>query len=117
MSTGGFASDRGTKMGGVLDITSLSPREKPHVALGLSLLSADLLTDGTFAGGKGQWLLSARRGYLDLALKITGDSDSVSSGKPSFHAPTPQLLLPSNSDTNSGIVPLPETREGVGRRL
>jgi outer membrane cobalamin receptor len=75
MSTGGFAADHGTKMAGVLDITSLSPREKPHFSLGLSLLSVDLLTDGSFAGGKGQWLLSARRGYLDLALKVTGDSD------------------------------------------
>jgi len=75
LSTGGFAAEHGTKMGGVLDITSLSPREKPHFSLGASLLSVDLLTDGSFAGGKGQWLLSARRGYLDLALKLSGGTD------------------------------------------
>jgi hypothetical protein len=75
VSTGGFAAEHGTKMGGVLDITSLSPREKPHFALGISLLSVDLLTDGRFAGGRGQWLFSARRGILELATKLSGDDD------------------------------------------
>src|SRR5262249_8079906 len=52
LSTGGFPAEHGTKMSGVLDIVSLTPRDKPHGSIALSFLSADVLTDGSLAGGE-----------------------------------------------------------------
>jgi hypothetical protein len=40
--------------------------------VGISFLNARLLTERSFAKGRGQWMLLARRGYIDLLLKVAG---------------------------------------------
>jgi len=75
MMTGGFPARYGNHMSGVLDITSVEPQAERRTALGISFMNARLLTDGQFDGGRGSWLLSARRGYLDIVMKMVDASD------------------------------------------
>ncbi|MEO6526221.1 MAG: TonB-dependent receptor, partial [Gemmatimonadaceae bacterium] len=51
-------------------------------SLGVSVMNARATAQGGFAGGKGGWLVSARPGYLDVALKLTEVSDSI---KPRYY--------------------------------
>jgi len=71
LSTGAFPADDGDRMGGVLDLTTFTPTAKSNTLLSLSVVDALLLSSGTFGGGRGRWLGSARRGFLDLAGKVT----------------------------------------------
>lgn len=71
--TGGFTAEYGDRMAGVLNIES-----QPEVGgrllttLGLSVTGMRATNQGTFADGEGQWLVAARRGYIDLALELGG---------------------------------------------
>jgi hypothetical protein len=79
LRTGGFPVRYGDKLAGVFDMTSrVPPITGTRTTLGLSITNASMMSQGGFAGGKGQWLVSARRGYLDLVLQMTGDDDSLS---------------------------------------
>ncbi|MCB1053202.1 MAG: TonB-dependent receptor [Acidobacteria bacterium] len=69
--TGGFTAQYGGKMSGVLDFQSAVPTEK-RTSVGLSFSNAHFLTEGSFAGGLGQYLVSLRRGYLDILLDLAG---------------------------------------------
>lgn len=69
--TGGFPAEYGDRMSGVMDITLTTPEQGHHTATGVSFLNAFLLSEGTYARDRGQWLVSARRGYLDIALDLT----------------------------------------------
>ena len=46
----------------------VEPMERLHTELGLSLLYTSILSSGTFADGRAQWLVSARRGNLDKLI-------------------------------------------------
>ena len=50
---------------------AVSDRATPQ----LSLIRA--MSQGTFAAGRGAWVVSARRGYLDLAFKLAQTNDSI----------------------------------------
>jgi hypothetical protein len=78
LNTGGFSSEYGDRLTGVLNMKSLEPRREARSAVGLSILNLRGMTQGTFRGGKGGWLVSARRGYLDIALALTNSNDSIS---------------------------------------
>jgi hypothetical protein len=78
LNTGGFSSEYGDRLTGVLSMKSLEPRRETRSAVGLSILNLRGMTQGTFNGGRGGWLVSARRGYLDLALALTNSNDSIS---------------------------------------
>jgi len=45
--------------------------------VGLSLSSVGVNSQGTFADGKGQWLGSARRGFLEYVLAVGGVQDDI----------------------------------------
>ncbi len=79
LMTGGFPAEYGDKLSGVFDISSIAPDEsKRRTSLGLSFLNARFKTAGLFKNGRGQWFLSARRGYIDLVLKLIGEADQFS---------------------------------------
>ena len=69
--TGGFPAEYGDRMSGVLDMNTFQPRDRKTL-LGLSLLTAEVGTSGTFDDQRGDWITSARRGQLDLALEFFG---------------------------------------------
>jgi hypothetical protein len=74
MHPGGFSSEYGDRMTGVLDMSSMRPDNTRH-EIGISFSNAWFNTGGTFANGKGRWLGSARRGYLDIVLDFVEDDD------------------------------------------
>jgi outer membrane receptor protein involved in Fe transport len=65
-------AEYGDRMGGVLDLTSRGPQQKLTTSLGLGSLFAEAEAAGTFAGGRGSWLGSARSGNYRLALEANG---------------------------------------------
>lgn len=67
--TGGFPVQYGDRMSGVLEMSSEQP-ERNRTLLGVGLLNTEIGTSGIFGGGRGQWLGSARRSHLDLALDL-----------------------------------------------
>ncbi|MGH7703794.1 MAG: TonB-dependent receptor plug domain-containing protein, partial [Gemmatimonadales bacterium] len=74
--TGGFSAKYGDRRSGVFSLTPRRPREGgTRLSLGASLLNARVGGEGTFAGGKGSWLVSARRGYIDLLLGAIKSND------------------------------------------
>ena len=66
--TGGFPVRYGDRMGGLLLIDTLTPQEPRHTEIGLSVFNTSVLSSGTIAEGRAEWLASARRGNLDLIL-------------------------------------------------
>lgn len=77
--TGGFPVEYGDKMTGVFAMeTANPPTDRTSTALGLSISNLTFMSQGSFAAGRGGWLASARRGYLDLVFKITGEESDLS---------------------------------------
>ncbi len=76
MLTGGFPAQYGGRMSGVIDITSLTPSERRHTEIGVSLLNTRVLSSGLFANGDAEWLVSIRRGYLRELLKLINPEDT-----------------------------------------
>jgi outer membrane cobalamin receptor len=71
--TGGFTTDYGDRLAGVLTMeTQEAKKAESLTTLGLSITNVRGTNQGEFAEGNGQWMVAARRGYLDLALKLGG---------------------------------------------
>jgi hypothetical protein len=66
--SGGFPTEYGDALSGLTVMDRVEPTERLHTELGLSLLYTSILSSGTFADGRAQWLVSARRGNLDKLL-------------------------------------------------
>ncbi len=79
LHAGGFPVDFGDRAAGVFDMeTRNPPTEGTRTTLGLSITNATVMSQGAFAGGKGQWLFSGRRGYMDIAFKLTDVDNDLS---------------------------------------
>lgn len=79
--TGGMTVQNGDAMSGLVDMRTRRPRsdDEYRSAAGLSFVSAYGRTSGTFADDRGAWLVSARRGYLDVVMKrIQEEDDRIS---------------------------------------
>jgi hypothetical protein len=76
-STGGMTAKYGDYMSGVVEMRTRRPREDDEYrhAAGVSFVSAYGRSSGTFAGGRGGWLASVRRGYLDVIMERVQDDD------------------------------------------
>ncbi|MEO7513082.1 MAG: TonB-dependent receptor [Gemmatimonadaceae bacterium] len=75
--TGGFPARYGDKRSGVMNISSRTPRgDGTHVTLGASLTNLQALAEGTFAGKRGSWLMSGRRGFADLLLGLINKNET-----------------------------------------
>jgi hypothetical protein len=78
LTTGGFSAEYGDRLTGVFTLTTADPRtDRTRTSIGVSVMNARAASQGGFAGGKGGWMVSARPGYLDLALKMTEIRDSL----------------------------------------
>lgn len=64
--TGGFPVRFGDKMSGLVLMESLEPLDSRHTEIGVSVFNTSVLSAGR--KGANEWLLSARRGNLDLVL-------------------------------------------------
>ena len=77
--SGGFPVEHGDKLTGVFGMESRNPPISGiRTSLGLSITNASFMSQGGFGSGKGQWLVAGRRGYLDIALALTGGDDDLS---------------------------------------
>jgi outer membrane receptor protein involved in Fe transport len=75
--TGGFSARYGDKRSGVMNISSRTPNgDGTHLTLGASFTSANALAEGTFSEKKGAWLVSGRRGYVDLLLGLINKKET-----------------------------------------
>lgn len=64
----------GGRSAGVVGMKTRQPTGS-QIDLGLGLTNAWAGAAGSFGGGRGDWLVSGRRGYLDLVLGLVGSSD------------------------------------------
>ncbi|MEO7795899.1 MAG: TonB-dependent receptor [Thermoanaerobaculia bacterium] len=69
--TGALDASYGDRMGGALDLTTIQPRTR-RTLLGLSSIDALLQGSGLLPEDRGSWLVSVRRGFLDLAGRAIG---------------------------------------------
>lgn len=75
--TGGFPAHYGDKRSGVMNVTPRMPRsDGARFTVGASLANATALGEGSFAGGRGGWLVSGRRGFFDALLKTINKSET-----------------------------------------
>jgi len=78
LMAGGYPANYGDRMSGVFNIKTKNPAaDYNRASVGLSLMNARFLGEGSFADKKGSWLVSARRGYLDLVLSLLDQDEEV----------------------------------------
>ncbi len=75
LMTGAFPARYGDHMSGVFDMRSVTPGARDRTSLGVSLTNIRFFTEGQFAAGRGGWVVSARRGYLDFILGLLDEDD------------------------------------------
>jgi len=93
--TGGFTTDCGDRLAGVMTMeTQEYTRSQPLTTLGLSVTNMRATSQGAFAGGDGQWMVAARRGYIDLAVKLGGGEIDASPTYYDFSAKVQYRLSP-----------------------
>ena len=66
----GFPTNFGDYASGIVDIRTLPAPEQPTHSVGVSFINAFANTRGSFEDGRGGWLVSVRRGYLDWIFQI-----------------------------------------------
>ena len=72
--TGAFPPVYGDRLSGVIDINPFEPPGDGYRALAVSLFNVAGLIAGGWDGGRGTWLVSARRGNLDLVLNLANQN-------------------------------------------
>jgi hypothetical protein len=81
--TGGFTADYGDRMSGVLNMRTKTHREgRRQTSVGVSLMNARAFSVGPLWNGRGAYLVSARRGYLDLLNRLMNNEFKL---EPSYY--------------------------------
>ncbi|MFA6956115.1 MAG: TonB-dependent receptor [Thermoanaerobaculia bacterium] len=70
--SGGLSSAHGDRMGGVVDLRTRGSSD-PTARLSVSTLDALAQSTGAFASERGSWLVSARRGLVDVASEVSAN--------------------------------------------
>jgi outer membrane receptor protein involved in Fe transport len=78
--TGGYPVRYGDRMSSVIDVATRDGRDAQQREVSLSFFNASLLLTDSFNGDDSDWLVSARRGNLDLIL----DALRTNRGKPRY---------------------------------
>lgn len=77
LTTGGFTSEFGDRLAGVLTLETKSALAT-HSALGISLTGVSGMHQHARGPQSESWFVAARRGYPDIALRIAGRDDDIS---------------------------------------
>ena len=100
---GGFPAEYGEKMSGVFDITTRTPNTEQFSAnFGLDLINATASLEGPLTE-KGSWLLSARRGYIDLILALIDIDEDYNPQYADVYGKFTYQLTPSDTLTLNGL--------------
>lgn len=79
--TGGFPAQYGDRLSAVINVLPQPAAQQPHREIGIDFFNAGVLASGNYAGGQGDYLLSARRGTLDLLFDVVNQDI----GNPSYY--------------------------------
>ena len=75
---GGFGPEFGNKLTGVFDMTSRTSVGEPVTSVGVSISNLTFMSRGGFNEDRGSWLVSARRGFMDLVMSLVGEGNRFS---------------------------------------
>ena len=82
---GGLPTEYGDRMTGLLDMRTKQPiGNGKRNSLGFSVSNITGRSQGTFNDGRGGWLVSGRRGFLDLLLAMAPDGDDNDDISPKY---------------------------------
>ena len=77
---GGLPTQYGDRMTGLLDMRTRQPiGEGRRNTIGFSISNVTARSQGTFNDGRGGWMVSGRRGFLDILLAMAQDGDDDNS--------------------------------------
>ena len=77
-SAGGFPAEHGDRLSSVMVVTQREGnRSEFDAEISTSMAGAGLLLEGPLAGGRGSWVLSARRSFLELIADAIGTGGVV----------------------------------------
>ena len=100
---GGFPAEYGEKMSGVFDITTRTPNaEKFSANFGVDLINATATLEGPLTK-KGGWLLSARRGYIDLILMLMDVDENYKPQYADVYSKLTYQVTPTDTLTFNGL--------------
>lgn len=78
LAAGGFGVEQGDKMTGIFDMKSRTAVGGTRTTLGLSVTNVTAMSRGSFADGHGSWLVSGRRGFMGILIRLIGEDERLS---------------------------------------
>ena len=100
---GGFPAEYGEKMSGVFDIQTRPPNTEEFSAnFGVDLINATASFEGPLTE-KGGWLLSARRGYIDLILALMDIDENYNPQYADVYGKLTYQVTPEDTLTFNGL--------------
>jgi outer membrane receptor protein involved in Fe transport len=83
LATGGFSARYGDRVSGVFDLASRTvAMDGNRYETAISLTNLRAFGEGRFADQRGSWLVSARHGYAEWALEMSGHDEDI---KPKYY--------------------------------
>ena len=96
--TGGLTVDYGDRLAGAFLIeTQSETKAQSRTTLGLSVTDLRLTNQGQFADGVGQWMIAARDGTIDLAVKLGGNKSKDVTAYYDFSSKVQYRLTPNQA--------------------